>query len=36
MKHNNAVDHKRNENAIAGVGRMNFPVFNKSVADEVN
>jgi len=29
------VDHKRNENAVAAVGRLNFPGSNKSVAAEV-
>jgi len=27
---NNAVVCKRNENAVAGVGRLNFPVVNPS------
>jgi len=26
------VDHKRNENAVAGVKRLTFPVINKSVS----
>jgi len=26
------VDHKRNENAVAGIRRLNFPVVNKSVS----
>jgi len=33
-QHKNAVDHK-NENPVAGVGRMNFPGPNKSVTAEV-
>jgi len=31
----NVVDHKRNKNAVAGVERLNIPVFNKSVTAEV-
>jgi len=31
----NAVDHKRNENAISGFARLNIPVANKSVIAEV-
>jgi len=26
LQHNNTVNHKRNENAVAGVGRLKFPV----------
>jgi len=33
--HNHALDHKRNENTVAGVGRLNFPVFSKSVIAKV-
>jgi len=33
--HNNAVDHKRNENPVAGVGRLNFPGVNTSVTAEI-
>jgi len=29
------LDHKRSENAVAGVGRLNFPRANKSVTAEV-
>ena len=29
------VDHKRNENAVAGVERLNIPMANKSVTAEV-
>jgi len=25
IEHNNVMDHKRNENLVAGVGRLNFP-----------
>jgi len=35
MHHNNAVDYKRNENAVVGVGRLNFPMANKSVTAKV-
>jgi len=35
MQHNNAVGHKRNENAIAGVARLNIPVVIKAVTVEV-
>ena len=35
IHHNNAVDCKRNENAVAGVGRLNFVMLNKSVTTEV-
>jgi len=34
-QHKNAVHDKRNENAVAGVGRLNFPGANKSVTAEV-
>ena len=34
-QHKNAVDHKRNENAVAGVGRLNFLGAKKSVTAEV-
>jgi len=33
---NNAGDHKRNENAVAGVGRLDIPVVTKSVIAENN
>jgi len=26
VQHNNAVSHKRNENAVADIGRLKFPV----------
>jgi len=29
------LGHKRSENAVAGVGRLNFPVVNKSSAAEL-
>jgi len=29
------LDHKRSENAVAGVGRLNFPGANESVTIEV-
>jgi len=29
------LGHKRNENAIAGVGKLNFPGANKSASAEV-
>jgi len=29
------VYHKRSENAVVGVGRLDFPVVPKSVTDEV-
>jgi len=29
------VDHKRNENVVAAVGRSNFPMFNKTLVAEV-
>jgi len=35
VQQNNA-DHKSNENAVAGLGRLNIPVVNKSVTAEVN
>jgi len=35
MQHNNALNHKRNENAVAGIGRLNFLVINKSVTAKV-
>jgi len=31
IHHSNAVDCKRNKNAVAGVSRLNFPVVDKSV-----
>jgi len=31
-EHNNVVDHKRNDNAVAGIRRLTFPVINKSVS----
>jgi len=34
-QHKNAVHHKINENAVAGVGRLNFPGADKSVTTEV-
>jgi len=34
IHHNNVVDYK-NENAVVGVGRLNFPVVNKSVPAKV-
>jgi len=35
IHHNNVVDCKRDENAVVDVGRLNFPVVNKSVTTEV-
>jgi len=35
IHHNNAVDCKRNENAVVGVRRLNFLMLNKSVTTEV-
>ena len=35
IQHSNVVDQK-NENADAGVGRLSFPVVDKSVGVEVN
>jgi len=34
-QHKNAVGHKRNENAVEGVVRLNFPWANKSATAEV-
>ena len=34
-QHKNAVDHKRNENAVAGVRMLNFPGDSKSFTAEV-
>jgi len=35
IQHNNALEHKRNENAVAGVVMFNFSVGNKSVTAKV-
>jgi len=35
IQHNNAVGHKRNENAAAVVRMLNLPVFNKSFTAKV-
>jgi len=35
MQQNNAVDHKRNENAVAGVEKLDISVVNKYVTAEV-
>jgi len=35
IHHNNAVDYKRNENAVGGVERVNFPVFNEPVTAKI-
>jgi len=32
---NNVCDHKRNNNAVACIGWLNFPVVNKSVIAKV-
>ena len=34
IQHNNGVDHKTNENAVAVVRKLNLPVANKSVTAE--
>jgi len=34
-QHKDAVDHKRNENAVEGVGRLKFSGANKFVTAEV-
>jgi len=35
IRHNHVMDYKSNENAIAGIGRFNFPVVNGSVTAKV-
>jgi len=35
MKNNKVLDHKRNENVVASVGRMIFAVVDKSVTANV-
>ena len=35
MHYNNEVDHRKNENAVAVIGRLNFPVVNKSVIAKI-
>jgi len=35
IEHSNVPDYKRNENAVAGVESLNFPVVNKSVTAKI-